>query len=88
MEFGIVSPNGNGIVLIAKQMDHVIQDIVVENCELALTDEAKMKAWGEQYAWLLNIEFEWPSSELSEVPPTAGLPPCVPAALVSKAMNR
>ena len=83
-----MSPNGNGVVLIAKQMIHIIQDIVVENCELALTDEAKMTARGEQYAWLLNIEFEWPSSELSEVLPTAGPPPSVPAALVSKAMNR
>ena len=49
-----------------------------ENCvhndsgELALTDEDKMKAWVERYARLLNVEFEWPSNELPEVPSTAG----------------
>ena len=31
-----------------------------------------MKAWVECYARLLNVEFEWPSNELHEVPPTAG----------------
>ena len=46
-----------------------------ENCvhndsgELTLTDEGKMKAWPEHYARLLNVEFEWPSNELHEVPP-------------------
>ena len=50
------------------------QDIIGENCvgnnagDLALTDKDKMKAWVEQYARLLNVEFEWPSSELPEAP--------------------
>ena len=93
-EFATVSPNGDGVFRIAKQMDRSNQDIVGENCvrndagELALTDEAKMKAWVEHYARLLNVEFEWPSSELPEVPPTAGPPPSVPAALVKKAISQ
>ena len=59
-------------------MDGTNQEVVGEKCvhnnagEHALTDEDKMKAWVEHYARLLNIEFEWPSSELPEVPPTAG----------------
>ena len=69
---------GDGVIHITKQMDHRNQDLVGENyvCndagELALTDEDKMNAWVEHYARLLNVEFEWPSNELPEVPPTAG----------------
>ena len=40
--------------------------------ELALTDEDRLEAWIEQYARLLNGEFEWPSSELPEFLLTAG----------------
>ena len=27
----------------------------------------KIKAWAEHYAWLLSVEFEWPSNELPKV---------------------
>ena len=93
-EFATVTPNGEGVFRIAKQMDRTNQDIVGENCvcndagELALSDEAKMKAWVEHYARLLNVEFEWPSDVLPEVPPTAGPPPSVPAALIRKAISQ
>ena len=70
------------------------RDIVGENCvrndagEVALSDDDKMKAWVEHYARLLNIEFEWPSHELPEVPPIAGPRPKVPASLISKALGK
>ena len=73
-EFATVSTNGDGVFHIARQMDRTNQDIVGENCvcndagELALTNEDKMKAWVEHYAKLLNVEFEWPSNELPEIP--------------------
>ena len=52
-EFATVSPNGDGVFRIAKQMDRRNQDIIGENCvhndagELVLTDEDKIKAWVE-----------------------------------------
>ena len=54
-------------------MDRTNEYIVVENCERndagELTDENKMKAWVEHCARLLNVDFDWPSNKLSEVPP-------------------
>ena len=77
-EFTTVSPDGDGIFHIEKQMDCTNRDIFGENRvrydagDLALTDEVKMKAWAEHYARLLNVEFEWSSNELPGVPLTAG----------------
>ena len=74
-------------------MDRTNQDVVGENCvrndagEIALSDDDKMKAWVEHYARLLNVEFEWPSDELPDVPPTAGPRPIVPTALIHKAIS-
>ena len=93
-EFAEVSPNGDGVFRIAKQMDRANQDIIGENCvrndagELALSDEDKMKAWVEHYTRLLNIEFEWPVDELPEVAPKAGPPPGVSAAQIHKALTK
>ena len=93
-EFATVSPNGDGVFHIVEQMDHRNQDIVGENClcsdagELELTAEDKSKAWIERYARLLNIEFEWPSNKLPEVPPMAGPPPSVPTTLIHKALSK
>jgi len=80
-----VTQSGNGVFHIAKQIDRTNQNIVGENCvrndtlEIALNDDDddKMKAWVEHYARLLNVEFKWPSNELSEVNPTASPPPSV-----------
>ena len=77
-EFTTVSPDGYGVFCIANQMDRTNQNAVGENCvhndagELSLTDEDKMKAWVEYYARLHNVEFDWLSNKLPEVPPTAG----------------
>ena len=82
------------IYRLAKQMDRTNQDVVGENCvrndagEIALSDDDKMKAWVEHYARLLNVEFEWPSDELPDVPPTAGPRPTVPTALIRKAISK
>ncbi len=78
-----ISPTGDGVFKIDKQMSHINQDVVGENCvrndagELPLSDDDKMKAWVEHYARLLNVEFEWPSDTLPEVAPVAGPPLCV-----------
>ena len=50
-EFATVSPDGDGVFCIAKQMDHKNQDIIGENGirnnagVLVLIDKDKMKAW-------------------------------------------
>ena len=73
-ELTTVSPDGGGVFRITKQMDCENQEFVGEICvsndsgEHGLTDEDKMKAYVERYAWLINVEFEWPSNELSELP--------------------
>ena len=93
-EFSKISPNGDGVFRIAKQIDRANQDVVGEKCVrndagvLALTDEDKMKAWVEHYSRLLNVEFEWPSNELPEVAPTAGPPPGVSTAQIRKAISK
>ena len=48
----------------------------------------KMKAWVEHYARLLNVEFEWPSNKLPEVPPNAGPPPSESVTLIHKALSK
>ena len=93
-EFANISPSGDGIFRIAKQMDHTNQDVVGEKCvrndagELSLSDEEKMKAWVEHYARLLNVEFEWPRDQLPDVAPIAGPPPRVSTKLVQRALNK
>ena len=93
-EFATVSPDGDNVFRIAKQMAHTNRDIVSENCvrndagELAINDEDKLNAWVEHYARLLNVEFDWPSDTLPEVAPTAGPPPSVPASVIRKALSK
>lgn len=94
MEFASVSPNGDGIYRIAKQMDRTNQDVVGENCirndvgEMALSDSDKLKAWVEYYSQLLNVEFEWPSNELPESTPVEGPPPGVSTEMISLAISK
>ena len=63
-----VSPDGEVVFRIAKEMDRTNQNVIDENCvhndagELALTDDDNMNAWVKHYAGLLNVEFEWPSN--------------------------
>jgi len=59
-----------------------------DTLEIVLNDDDKMKAWVEHYARLLNVEFKWPSNELSEVNRTAGPPPNVSAARIRKALSK
>ena len=48
------------------------------------TGKDKMKAWVEHYARLLNVEFEWPSDELTEVSSTVSPLPSVSTTLIHK----
>ena len=56
--------------------------------ELSLSDDDKMKAWVEHYSRLLDVEFEWPSDLLPEVPPVEGPPPPVTVTHIRKALNK
>jgi hypothetical protein len=93
-EFANISPSGDGVFRLAKQMDRTNQDVVGEKCvrndagELSLSDEEKLKAWVEHYARLLNVEFEWPRDQLPDVAPIAGPPPSVSTKLVRKALSK
>ena len=93
-EFAKVSPNDSSIFKLAKQMDRSNQDVVGEICirddhgKLALSDDEKMEAWVEHYARLLNVEFDWPSDLLPEVPPVEGPPPPVTTKMVSDAIEK
>ena len=92
--FSHISPNGNEILNIAKQMDKTNQDVVGEKClkndadELSLSDDQKMKSWVEYYSRLLNVEFEWPNDTLDNVAPTSGPPPPVTTALINEAIKK
>ena len=92
--FAHISPNGNEIFHIAKQMDKTNEDVVGEKCvkndagELSLSDEQKMKSWVEYYNSLLNVEFEWPSDTLDNVAPTSGPPPPVAMALINEVIKK
>ena len=62
------------IYRIVKQTDRSNQDVVGEKCvlndtELSLSDDEKIKDWIEHYSRLLNIEFDCPSDDLVDVQP-------------------
>ena len=78
-EFATISPDGDGVFRIAKQMDCTNQGVIGKSCvrndagELAVTDvtdDEKMKARVDPYVRLLNVEFELPSDELPQPPPS------------------
>ena len=92
--FAHISPNGNEIFHIAKQMDKTNQDVVGEKCvkndagELSLSDEQKMKSWVDYYNILLKVEFEWTSDTPDNVAPTSGTPPPVTMALINEVIKK
>ena len=75
----ITSPHGNEVFHVAKQTKGTNQDVIGKKCvkndagKLSLSDEQNLKAWLEQYSRLLNVEFDWPSDILPEVPPHMAL---------------
>ena len=91
--FAHISPYGNEIFHIAKQMDKTNQDVVGEKCmkndagELSLSDDRKMKSWVEYYIRLLNVEFQWPS-DTDNVAPTSYPPPPVATPLINEAIKK
>ena len=92
--FANISPNDSSIFKVAKQMDKTNQVVVGEKCvrndagELSLSHADKMKAWVEHYLRLLNMEFEWPSDLLPEVPPVEGPPSPVTVTHIRKALGK
>ena len=61
---------GNNIYGIGRQIDYTNQDFVGkkftqnDNCNMALSDNDRMKAWAEHYSKLLNVEVDWSSDLL------------------------
>ena len=71
------------------------QDVVGEEClindkaKLTLSDkEKKLAARIEQYSRLLNVEFDWPSHLLQELPTILGSPPHVSSELIRKGTSK
>ena len=56
--------------------------------ELGLVESERMKAWVDHYKGLLNVEFSWDESDLSEAPPTAGAFPPITDQMVIKALEK
>ena len=56
--------------------------------ELLLSDDDKMKAWVEHYSKLLNVDFEWPSDLLPDVPPVEGPPLPVTVTHIQKDLGK
>ena len=51
---------------------------------MSLSDSKKLEAWAEHYSRLFNVEFDWPSEALNEVPAVAGPSPMVTVEMVNK----
>ena len=72
----------------AKQIRKQNQDIVGEECvkdvdnKLVYSDAAKKNVWKQHYQCLLNIEFPWDETSLSQIEPSIGPAPFVTANMV------
>ena len=92
--FNRITANSNEICHIAKQMDRSNQDVVDKKCvldgagELSLSVDEKMKAWTEHYSKLLNIEFDWPSDDVVDVPHVVGQPPPITTEMIQKVQQK
>ena len=56
--------------------------------EMSLSEEAKQKAWLEDYRGLLNVELDWDPEHLSDEPPLEGPPISVTIDMVKKAISK
>ena len=93
-KYANLDPKGPEIHRLSKQMSRENQDVCGEmpvrnnQGELCLDDSERMKAWVEHYKGLLNVEFPWDESALSEAPPTAGALPAITDQMVIKALGK
>ena len=64
------------------------QDIVGEKCvkddgnKLAFSDTAKKNVWKQHYQCLLNVEFPWDETSLSQIKPSTGTAPFITGTMV------
>ena len=94
--FEKVAPGSDNTAVfrLAKQLRRENADVVGEkpvrndNGELALDDESLQKAWVQHYERLLNVEFDWDPSKLSDVDLTIGSPITITADMVRCAISR
>ena len=54
---------------------------------LALSTEAKAKAWKDHYEHLLNVEFPWSVDNLPRAEPVLGSPILITTGMVAEAIN-
>ena len=79
---------------IAKQIRKQNQDIVGEKCvkdddnKLAYSDTAKKNAWKQYYQRLLNVEFPWDETSLSQIEPSIGPVPFITANMVLPSIQK
>ena len=72
----------------AKQIRKQNQDIVGGECvkdvdnKLVYSDAAKKNIWKQHYHCLLNVEFPWDETSLSQIEPSIGPAPFVTANMV------
>ena len=78
----------------AKQIRKQNQDIVGEKCvkgddnKLAYSDTAKKNAWKQHYQRLLNVEFPWDETSLSQTEPSIGPTPFIAANMVLSSIQK
>ena len=70
------------------------QDAVGEQCvrngagEPSLTEEARIKAWVENYSRLMNFEFDWPRDYLANADPVMGDPPTITTEIIRSTLSK
>lgn len=70
------------------------KDVVGDKCvrdqngNLALSDSDKLKVWQKHFETLLNVEFEWDATSLTDTPTTEGPPPYINEEMVKKAIKK
>ena len=95
-KFGDLKSNDqrNQIIKEARRMKNENQDIVGEKCikdgdgHLAFDGKSKLATWKCHYEKLLDVEFPWDSSTLSEEQPFQGPPIRITTEMVSEALSK
>ena len=88
------SEQRNKIFKEARKMKNENQDIVGDKCvknddgNMAFDDKSKLAAWESHYKKLLNVEFPWDSSTLSDEPPIQGPPIWITKKMVLQALKK
>ena len=78
----------------ARAIKDTYKDVTGEKCvrddkgNLIITDEAKLRAWNEQYQRLLNVEFPWNKNSLNNSAAVEGPAIFVTENIVTEAIKK